>query len=341
MKAGKTFAALLLLGAIAAGLCTERGAELFSQARRGLESALELEAEAVHAAPEETAEPVIPEAEAPLPSLPPFPSEVELPKREQPTQTEKPIVLPTTIDGGLVINNDTSFDVDLEVLMAAGPSVKLPQQGVQVLIIHTHTSESYTPDAEDNYMRTDSYRTEDTRYNIVRVGDELTACLESYGISVLHDRTSYDYPSYTGSYSRSGAAIEQHLAQHPEIAVVLDVHRDAIGSSDVVSKTVAELSGQACSQVMLLAGTGENGLYHPNYMENLKLALYLQKAVVDSYPTLARPIALKKERYNQQLTSGSLILEVGSSGNTLQEALRAVRLFADAAAPALLELKDG
>ena len=118
------------------------------------------------------------------------------------------------------------------------------------------------------------------------------------------------------------------------------MHRDAIGDGDVVYKTMAELSGQPCSQVMLLAGTGENGLSHPNYMENLKLALYLQKAVVDSRPTLARPIALKKERYNQQLTTGSLILEVGSNGNTLDEALRAVRLFADAVAPALTELVE-
>ena len=274
-------------------------------------------------------------------SMPPFPSEVLIPKKEEQTVSEdKPVVLPTTIAGGMVINNDTSYDVDLEVLLESGPSQKLPANGVQILIIHTHTSEAYTPDGTDDYMQTDNYRTEDTRYNIVRVGDELTACLESYGLNVLHDRESYDYPSYTGSYSRSGAAIEKHLAEHPEIAIVLDVHRDAIGDGDVVYKTMAELSGQPCSQVMLLAGTGENGLSHPNYMENLKLALYLQKAVVDSRPTLARPIALKKERYNQQLTTGSLILEVGSNGNTLDEALRAVRLFADAVAPALTELVE-
>ena len=342
MKIGRVLAAMLLIFAVFAALQTERGARLtkWAEEQLGAAKAAAEKSEREAQPPPASAKPeAVPLALTPQPTLPPFPSEVEIPERPEPHQADKPIVLPTTIDGGMVINNDTGFEVDLEVLMAAGPSQKLPASGYQVLIIHTHTSEAYTPDSDDNYMRTDSYRTEDTRYNIVRVGDELTACLESFGLSVLHDRESYDYPSYTGSYSRSGAAIERHLARHPEIAIVLDVHRDAIGSNDTVYKTVAELDGRPCSQIMLLAGTGENGLSHPNYMENIKLALYMQKAVVDSYPTLARPIAMKKERYNQQLTTGSLILEVGSSGNTLEEALRAVRLFADAVGPALVELK--
>ena len=117
------------------------------------------------------------------------------------------------------------------------------------------------------------------------------------------------------------------------------MHRDAIGDGDVVYKTVAEAGGKPCSQLMLLVGTGENGLEHLYWKENLKFALLLQSAVVSKHPSLARPIALKKERYNQHLSTGSLILEVGSSGNTLSEALNAVRLFADAVAPALMDLK--
>lgn len=341
MKTGRVIAVLLLIAAFFFAMQTDEGARIVEWAQAQLDGAGAAAQQAV-LPQSETPKPRAETTEhTPVPTLPPFPSEVEIPKTPEPAQqADKPIVLPTTIEGGLVINNDTSFEVDLEVLMAAGPSQRLPASGYQVLIIHTHTSEAYTPSLGDDYMRSDSYRTEDTRYNIVRVGDELTACLESYGISVLHDRESYDYPSYTGSYSRSGAAIEKHLAENPGIAVVLDVHRDAIGSGDTIYKTVAELDGQPSSQIMLLAGTGENGLSHPNYMENMKLALYMQKAVVDRYPTLARPIAMKKERYNQQLTTGSLILEVGSSGNSLDEALRAVRLFADAVGPALAELKQ-
>lgn len=272
--------------------------------------------------------------------FPPFPSQVELPERSPDEPEEKPVILPTTIEGGMVLRNDTAIEVDLSALVQDGPSQVLPKEGIQVLIIHTHGSEAYTPDETDYYESSDSFRTEDKSKNVVRVGDELAASLESYGISVIHDREIYDYPSYTGSYGRSAAAVERYITEHPEIAVVFDVHRDAIGSDGVVYKTVAEADGKASSQVMLLVGTGENGLAHPNWLENMKLALYLQSAAVNKYTTLMRPIALKKERYNQQMTTGSLILEVGSNGNSLSEALQSVRLFADAVAPALLELVE-
>ena len=137
-----------------------------------------------------------------------------------------------------------------------------------------------------------------------------------------------------------GQAVEEYLREYPDIAVVLDVHRDALGSDGVVYKTMAEEDGTVASQIMLLAGSDESGLEHPNWRSNLALALYLQEAVGRRHPSLMRPVALVPQRYNQHLTPGSLILEVGSSGNTLQEALAAIRLFADAAAPALLALAD-
>ena len=249
-------------------------------------------------------------------------------------------IVPTTIYSGLSIRNSTSFDIDVAALVAAGPTQTLPAEGPQVLIVHTHGSEAYTPDAMDSYVETDTDRTEDKNYNVIRVGDELAAALEAKGISVLHDREIYDYPSYTGSYNRSGASVERYLAEYPNIAVVIDLHRDALGDGEVIYKTVAELDGKASSQLMMLVGTGESGLYHPNWEQNLRLALYLQQAVNAKYPTLARPISVVKERYNQQLSTGMFILEVGSNGNSLQEAITAVRLFADAVSPALLELAE-
>ncbi|MDO4741696.1 MAG: stage II sporulation protein P, partial [Eubacteriales bacterium] len=205
----------------------------------------------------------------------------------------------------------------------------------QVLIVHTHGSEAYTPDAVDRYEASDIYRTEDERYNVIRVGDELARELEKYGLTVHHDRNIYDYPSYTGSYTRSGEAVSAHLAAHPETAIVIDLHRDALGTDDIVYKTVATLEGESSSQLMFVVGTDESGLAHPGWEDNLALALRLQQAVVARYPTLARPILLVRERYNQHLTPGSLILEVGSSGNSLQEALSAVRLFAAAVGPVM------
>ena len=249
-------------------------------------------------------------------------------------------ILETTIPGGQLLKNETAYEIDPARILADGPGLSLPAEGPQILIIHTHGSEAYTPAGLDRYDASDSNRTQDPRYSVIRVGDELAKLLEGQGLRVLHDREIYDYPSYTGSYSRSGEAVERTLERYPEIAMVIDLHRDALGSDDVVYKTMAEEEGTVASQVMLLVGSDESGLEHPNWRSNLALALYLQNAAVSVHPTLMRPVSLVPQRYNQQLTSGSLILEVGSSGNTLQEALSAIRLFAEAVGPALLDLTD-
>ena len=170
--------------------------------------------------------------------------------------------------------------------------------------------------------------------------DAIETRLQQAGLNVIHDRGIYDYPSYTGSYTRSGQAIEQYLRDYPSIQMVIDIHRDALGTDDVVYKTMAEEDGVCASQVMLLIGTDESGLEHPNWRQNLAVALYMQNAVNARHPTLMRPIALVQQRYNQHLSPGSMILEVGSNGNTLQEALAAIRLFGQAAAPALAELVE-
>ena len=250
------------------------------------------------------------------------------------------VIVPTTIEGGLTIKNQTSYQINMGQLIRDGTDIRLTPGKAQILIIHTHSSEAYTPSGADLYEASDVSRTEDTNYNIVRVGDELTAILAAAGLNVLHDRGIYDYPSYTGSYTRSGQAVEKYLAENPEIKIVIDMHRDSLGENGVIYKTLAEENGKCSSQAMLLVGTDESGLIHDNWRSNLSLAMYLQNAVSGAHPTLMRPVMLVPQRYNQNLTPGSLILEVGSDGNTLQEALNAVRLFGTAAAPALLALVE-
>lgn len=277
---------------------------------------------------------------APLPCPPPEtdPSPSPEPSSEPDSAMSAEDILPTTISGGLSIRNETSYPIDIAAVLSQGPDIALGADEPQILIIHTHSSEAYTPAGLDRYEASDCCRTEDTSYNIIRIGDELTALLTEAGLEVIHDRGIYDYPSYTGSYSRSGAAVEQYLSEYPSIGIVIDMHRDALGSNGVVYKTMAEESGVCASQIMLLTGSDESGLPNPDWRSNLALALYLQEAVSRRHPTLMRPVSLVSQRYNLHLTRGSLIMEVGSSGNTLQEALAAIRLFADAAAPALLEL---
>ena len=116
-------------------------------------------------------------------------------------------VLETTISGGLSIKNETQYWVDAAQIIETGPELTLTEGEPQILVIHTHSSEAYTQAGLDHYEASDTNRTEDTNYNIVRIGDELTDILTGAGLNVIHDRGIYDYPSYTGSYNRSGAAI--------------------------------------------------------------------------------------------------------------------------------------
>ena len=259
-------------------------------------------------------------------------------EQTEPTSPAGGIILPTTIEGGLKIKNLTSYQTDVGKLLKDGPQITLDADKMQILIIHTHSSEAYTQSGADLYEPSDVNRTEDIKYNIVRVGDELEKIFRTAGLNVIHDRNIYDYPSYTGSYNRSGNAVENYLTEYPDIQIVLDIHRDSLGENGIIYKTMAEEEGTVASQVMLLVGTDESGLEHPSWQSNLALAMYLQKAVSGAHPTLMRPVLLVPQRYNQHLTAGSLIIEVGSDGNTLQEALSAVRLFGEAAAPALAAL---
>ncbi len=242
--------------------------------------------------------------------------------------------------GGLYLYNRTNLTVDLAAAAAAPVDITLPQEGPQVLIVHTHGTEAYTPDGADRYEPSDNNsRTLDNNYNVVRVGDEVERVFTELGLTVLHDRTLYDYPKYSGAYDRSGAGIAGYLEQYPSIRIILDLHRDAlVGEDGTVYKAVTTIDGVKTAQVMLVLGSSEGG-EHPNWTRNLALAAKIQQSMNTLYPTLARPMALRTPRYNQHMSSGALLVEVGCHGNTLQEALAGARLFARAAGQVLLSLQ--
>ena len=251
-------------------------------------------------------------------------------------------LLPVNGDGydaaqGVYIENRPGLALDVAALAEAQLTLSLPEEGPQVLIVHTHGSEAYTPAGGDTYVATGECRTTDTTKSVVRVGDEIAKVLTEMGLTVVHDTGLYDYPEYNGAYDRSLAAVENWLAQYPSIQVVLDVHRDAlIGADGTVYKPITTINGEKCAQVMLVMGS--NALYdHPNWLENLSLAVKVQKEMNTLWPTLARPIGLRENRYNQQTAPGAMLVEIGSHGNTLQEALAAARMFARALGAVLLE----
>ena len=251
-----------------------------------------------------------------------------------------------TVSGsGVEVNNGTQgISVDPAALASSvlTQTIAPASQGPQILIMHTHGSEAYTMVGDDVYVETDTSRTDDPNYNMIRVGEEMKAVFESMGFSVIHDTSLYDYPNYTGSYTRSLAGIQSMLEQYPSISVVLDVHRDALIASDgTVYKAVTQVNGEDVAQVMLVVGTNDGGLTHPGWQDNLNLAAHIQLGMTSIEPTLARPINLRSQRFNQHLTPCSLLVEVGTSGNTLQEAIRGARYFAQAAGAVYQTLLTG
>ena len=235
-----------------------------------------------------------------------------------------------TVCGRAYISNTTDHTLDVTALTDTFDA-ELTDEGPQILILHTHGSEAYTPTAGTDVVWSGNLRTTDSRYNVVQVGDEMADVFSEAGISVLHDRTLYDYPSYNEAYDRSLAAIESYLAQYPSLRFILDVHRDAIEDGQGNQyKVVSTIDGVGtAAQLTLVVGSDGSGLPHPNWMENLKLAVALQEDLLTSYPTLMRPILLRNSRYNQHATTGSLLVEVGAAGNSPEEAALAGRLFAE------------
>ena len=245
------------------------------------------------------------------------------------------------VAGGLYLYNRTGESVDLAAAAQASVNITLPAEGPQILIIHTHTTEAYTPDGTDVYTPDGGVaRTLEEEDNMLRVGDEMERVFTEMGLSVLHDRTVHDYPQYNGAYTRYAQTVQKYLEQYPSIKIVLDVHRDALAGEDgTVYKAVTVIDGVDTAQVMLVIGHGQDGS-NPHWMENLALACKIQSSMNTLYPTLARPMTFRSSSYNQELSTGSLLVEVGTHGNTLQEALSAARLFARSAGQVLLGLKE-
>ena len=236
---------------------------------------------------------------------------------------------------GAHLYNRSGLSFDPGSVAAKAPP--LSGDGPQILIIHTHGSEAYTPTADSPYDPSDPYRTTDCTKNIVKVGAEMATVFRAHGFKVLHDTNLYDYPSYNGAYERSKKAVEQWLAEYPSISVVLDVHRDALSAEDGTPyRLITTEAGKQAAQVMMVVGTNGGGSSHSRWKENLSFALFLQQKLEKDFESLARPIVLRSASFNQQLcVPGYLLVEVGGHGNTLADAIEGVRFWADTVARAL------
>ena len=195
-----------------------------------------------------------------------------------------------------------------------------------ILLFHTHSCESYTASEKYQYTPTGNFRTTDLNFTVTRVGAELETQLKQYGYSVYHDSSYHDYPAYNGSYTRSLQTVENILKTYPS-DIIMDVHRDAIGSREDYAPTV-KIGEDYAAQIMFVIGTNDGGLNHPNWNQNLKFAIKVQQKAEEMYPGLFKPIMLTTSRYNQHTGKYASIIEVGATGNTLDQCLMSMKYLA-------------
>ena len=232
------------------------------------------------------------------------------------------------------VKNSAGIELDIKGLLTAPLGFKLKKADEpQVLIMHTHTTETYMTEDTDYYTDKYTSRTREKDKNMVSVGEIVAKKLNAAGIKTLHDTTEHDYPQYTGSYTRAAKTINSYLKKYPSIKIVLDLHRDALASGSDKVKLVTEINGKKAAQVMLVMGSQSGSVTNfPNWKENMKLALKLQQTLESKYPTLARPLSLTSKNYNESLTTGSLLIEFGTDANTLEEAHYSAQMVGDALA---------
>ncbi|MBQ7565522.1 MAG: stage II sporulation protein P [Oscillospiraceae bacterium] len=243
----------------------------------------------------------------------------------QAAEPEKETYPPFTADEAPPVAGRCTYAVDAASLLLSPTPVTVAETGPTVLIVHTHTSEAYTQTAGWTYAETDPLRTDDPTQSVVRVGERIAEVLREKGIETLHDTALHDYPDYNGAYARTLKSTEAILEENPSVQIVLDVHRDA----DTDAGTVQTERG-AAARIMFVVGTDEGGLSHDGWRENLTLALKWQAAVERRAKGLCKPIDLRRERFNQHVRPGALLVEIGATGNTLPEALAAAEVLADA-----------
>lgn len=225
--------------------------------------------------------------------------------------------------GTVKVKNESKKEITADTLT---PNITLENKK-DVIIFHTHTCESYTPTENFNYQASGTYRTTDLNYSVARVGKELETQLKSYGFNVTHDQTYHDYPEYSGSYGRSLTTVENILKGQPNTQMVIDLHRDAVGSKPDYAPSV-KIGDETAAQLMFVIGTDGGGLQHLNWQDNLKFAIKVQQKGDELYPGLFRPIIVRNSRYNQHLTKAATIIEVGATGNTMEQCMTSMKYLA-------------
>ena len=223
--------------------------------------------------------------------------------------------------GNVKIKNETNYELTEDLFTS-----EIQIENKNIVLFHTHSCESYTSSEKYPYTQTGNYRTTDLNFTVTRVGTELETYLKKYNYNVIHNTDYHDYPAYNGSYTRSLKTVENILQTTPS-DIIIDVHRDAIGSRSDYAPTV-KIGNEEAAQLMFVIGTDAGGLWHSNWRENLKFAIKVQSKAEEMYPGLFKTMMVTTSRYNQHTGKYASIIEVGATGNTLEQCLTSMKYLA-------------
>lgn len=241
------------------------------------------------------------------------------------------------------VKNTNKTQIDIEEKLDEELELSVKKDKPAVLIYHTHTTETYQLLDRDFYAQGFLSRSDNENLNMIRVGKAIAEEIEKCGFKVIHDMNVYD-KTYSGAYYRSEDAARAYLEKYPSIMITLDIHRDAIqDDSGVKTKPVAVIDGKKAAQIMIITGCQEegNGIEDlPEWEKNLTFALKLQQSMETLYPGLTRPVFFCARSYNMGLTPFSLLVEMGSDANTLDEAVYSGKMLARALTEILKEYKE-
>lgn len=205
------------------------------------------------------------------------------------------------------------------------------EESSQVLIYHTHATEAFEPADRGYFDLSGTWRSTDPEENMIAVGAVLKNLLEEKGIGTIHNHTMHDDPGYNGSYKRSAVTVLKHLEENENLSICLDIHRDAIEPSEhEIIKPTAVIEGKKAAQIMIIAGCDDGSMNMPEYWKNLRFAAALANKMEEMYPGLCRPILFDYRKYNMDLSPGLLLIEIGATGNTLEEAQYSAQLLGNA-----------
>ncbi len=240
------------------------------------------------------------------------------------------------------LKNSTDLQIDIKSLLTSPLSFSLKKDGdsPKVLIYHTHATESYLDCEKDFYTKSDTPRNRNKEKNMVLIGKTVSDILNKNGVITLHDTTLHDYPSYNESYSNSAKTVVSYKKKYPSINIFIDIHRDSITDSNGdKTKLTKDINGKKAAQIMLVMGSQSGGVTNfPDYKENLKLAVKIQDKIESTYPGLARSLSLMPKNYNESLSKGSVLIEIGTDANTLKEATYSAELLGECLSALFKEL---